>query len=246
MIVPAAAGAIVRFDQLDPDAPDARRWLQDELSNPRYRAGEPNAFDRAMQAVRDWFLGLLDGAGAVSGEAIAILVVVGVVVLVVVGLLVFGIPRLRRRRRAELASFEDDSRDAATIRRSAEAAARSADWATAIEERFRALVRDLVVRELLQVHPGSTARALADAAARPFPAFAPRLAHAAADFDGVRYLGRPGDADAYAGVAALDDELRDARPALVGASLVDTSPLAPAPLAPSKVDDANDSREAGR
>ncbi|GAA1513735.1 DUF4129 domain-containing protein [Agromyces terreus] len=217
-MIRAAAEGLVRFDPLDPDAEDARRWLQDELADPRYRAGEPNAFDRAMQAVRDWFLGLLDGAGAVSAETVALLVVVGVVVLVVIGLLVFGVPRLRRRRRAEPASFEDDRRDAATIRRAAEAAARSGDWPLAIEERFRALVRELVVRELVQVHPGSTARARADAAARPFPAFAADLAGAAADFDGVRYLDRPGDADAYARVTELDDALREARPALADGS----------------------------
>jgi hypothetical protein len=218
-MIARAAGtpALVRAEPLDPDAQEAQRWLQEELSNPRYRAGEPNAFDRAMQAVRDWFLGLLDGAGAVPGEVVALLVVLGVVLLVVIGLLVFGLPRLRRRSRAEPASFEDDRRDAATIRRSAAAAAERGDWPLAIEERFRALVRDLVMRELVQVHPGSTARVLADAASAPFPDHAGALAGAAADFDGVRYLGRPGDPDGYARIAALDADLRAARPALAGA-----------------------------
>ncbi|MGI9823166.1 DUF4129 domain-containing protein [Agromyces sp. Marseille-Q5079] len=212
-----AATLALMGEPLDPDGPTARRWLRDELSEPRYRANEPNAFDRAMQAVRDWFLSLLDGAGAVPGEVVALLVVVGVVVLVVVGILVFGVPRLRRRARSAPASFEDDRRDASAIRRSAEAAAADGDWPLAIEERFRALVRDLVVRELVQVHPGTTARSLADAASRPFPDLAPRLAAAAADFDGVRYLGRSGDAEAYARVADLDRDLQATRPALIGA-----------------------------
>lgn len=222
----AGVARLVRTEPLDPDADEARRWLQDELSEPPYRAAEPNAFDRAMQAVRDWFLGLLDGAGAVPGEVVALLVVLGVVVLVVIGLLVFGVPRLRRRRRTAPVAFDDDRRDAAAIRRSAEDAARAADWPLAIEERFRALVRDLVVRELVQVHPGSTARALADEAARPFPAFAPRLADAAADFDAVRYLDRPGDVGVYDRVTRLDRDLQAARPALVGASGAD-APLDP-------------------
>ncbi|GAA1840958.1 hypothetical protein GCM10009750_28850 [Agromyces salentinus] len=217
MAVATAVAARVRAEPLDPDAPAAREWLKDELSNARYRAGEPNAFDRAMQAVRDWFLGLLDGAGAVSAEVVALLVVIGVIVLVVIGVLVFGVPRLRRRRRPEPASFEDDRRDAPVIRRAAAAAAAGGDWPLAIEERFRALVRDLVVRELVQVHPGSTARALADAAGAPFPELSEPLARAATEFDAVRYLGRSGDAAAYARIAALDDELQTTRPAPVGA-----------------------------
>ena len=152
----AGVARLVRTEPLDPDADEARRWLQDELSEPPYRAAEPNAFDRAMQAVRDWFLGLLDGAGAVPGEVVA----------------------------------------------------------------------HLVVRELVQVHPGSTARALADEAARPFPAFAPRLADAAADFDAVRYLDRPGDVGVYDRVTRLDRDLQAARPALVGAAGAD-APLDP-------------------
>ncbi|KQM84098.1 DUF4129 domain-containing protein [Agromyces sp. Leaf222] len=215
MIAAAAVRALgIGAEPLDPDADEARRWLLDELSNPRYRAAEPNAFDRFAQAIRDWFLDLLSGAGAVPGEVVALLVVLAALVLVVVGLLVFGLPRLRRRRRAaDLPSFAGDLRDAATIRRSADAAARDRDWPLAIEERFRALVRDLVERELVHVHPGTTARAVADAAARPFPDARPSLADAASAFDDVRYLGAPGDAATYERMTALDRELAAARPA---------------------------------
>lgn len=200
-------------EPLDPDAEEARRWLLDELSKPRYRAAEPNAFDLFAQSIRDWFLDLLNGAGAVPGGVIALLVVLAVLVLVVVGLLVFGLPRLRRRRRtADLASFEGDLRDAATIRRSAEAAAREHAWPLAIEERFRAVVRDLVERELVHVHPGTTATAVADAAARPFPDARVSLAEAASAFDDVRYLGSAGDAATYERMTALDRELAAMRP----------------------------------
>jgi len=214
-MIAAAAVRTLGFgaDPLDPDADEARRWLLDELSKPRYRAAEPNAFDRFAQAVRDWFLDLLDGASAVPGEVIALLVVLAVLVVVVVGLLVFGVPRLRRRRRAvDVASFEGDLRDAATIRRSAEAAARDRDWPLAIEERFRAVVRDLVERELVHVHPGTTARAVADAASRPLPAARASLAEAASAFDDVRYLGAAGDAATYERMIDLDRELAAARP----------------------------------
>lgn len=211
MIAVAAVRALgVRADPLDPDADEARRWVLDELSKPRYRAAEPNALDRFAQAVRDWFADLLNGAGAVPGEVVALIVVLVALVLLLVGLLVFGLPRLRRRRRSVGApAFEGDLRDAATIRRAAEAAARALDWSLAIEERFRAIVRELVERELVHVHPGTTAHAVADAAARPFP----ELSAAADAFDRVRYLGDAGDATAYERMTALDVRLRSARPA---------------------------------
>ena len=48
-----------------PDAPEARRWLLEELSRPEYREAEPTAFDLAAQAVRDWLAALLSGDWAV-------------------------------------------------------------------------------------------------------------------------------------------------------------------------------------
>ncbi|KQZ08710.1 hypothetical protein ASD23_09995 [Agromyces sp. Root1464] len=203
----------LRGTPLDPDAPEARRWLEDELTGPEYQAAKPSPFDVAMQAIRDWFLGLFDGATGLPGPVLTLLLVLLVVALVVVGLLVFGLPRLRRRRRSEVALFDDhDRRDLETLRRAAIAAASAGDWPLAIEERFRALVRGLVEREVVTVHPGTTARAFADAAAGSFPDLAAELRTAAAGFDGVRYLGRAGSADEYARVTELERRIAEARP----------------------------------
>jgi len=199
---------------LDPDAPDARRWLQDELSKPDYRNAEPNAFDLAMQSIRDWFLGLFQDAPGIPGPLITLLVVLAVAAAVIVGLLVFGLPRLRRRRRAVTPLFDDhDRRDVATLRAAAAAAARAEDWPLAIEERFRAIVRGIVDRDLVQVHPGTTARGVADAAGVPFPGQATALHSAAADFDAVRYLGRPGSRERYDELTRLELALAAATPA---------------------------------
>lgn len=203
----------LRGTPLDPDAPEARRWLEDELSEPEYRAAEPTAFDRAMQAIGDWIASLFEGATGLPGPVLALLAVLVVAALLVVGLLVFGLPRLRRRRRATAPLFDDDDRrDLATLRRAAEAAAASADWPLAIEERFRALVRGTVERELIRVHPGTTARGVANAASRPFPSFQADLHSAAADFDAVRYLGRPGSRAQYDALTALERALATASP----------------------------------
>ena len=199
---------------LDPDAPEARRWVLDELAKPEYRAAEPTAFDLAAQAVRDWIVDLFSGATGLPAPALALIVVLVVSALVIVGLLVFGVPRLRRRAGAPVPLFDDaDVRDAPTLRRAAEAAAARGDWTLAVEERFRALVRGLVERELVRVHPGTTAHGLADAAARPFPARARALEAAAAAFDGVRYLARAGTEPVYLRVTELERAIATTRPA---------------------------------
>ena len=134
-------------------------------------SAQPNAFDLAMQSIRDWIVELFEGASGIPGPLLALLVLVVVVVLVVVGLLVFGLPRLRRRRRRRRAALRRPA-TAATSRRCAGAPrprAEAGDWPLAIEERFRAIVRGIVDRDLVRVHPGTTARGVADAAAVPFP-----------------------------------------------------------------------------
>jgi hypothetical protein len=198
---------------LDPDAPEARRWVVDELAKPEYRAAEPTLFDLAAQAVRDWIASLFGGATGLPVPTLALIAVLVVAVLVGLGLLVFGLPRLRRRSTAPVPLFDDDDlRDAATLRRASERAAASGEWALAIEERFRALVRGLVERELVRVHPGTTAHGMARAASGPFPAERAALEQAADAFDAVRYLGRAGTSGTYAEVVALDDALAAGRP----------------------------------
>lgn len=181
---------------------------------PEYQAAKPNPFDLAMQAIRDWFFGLFDGTTGLPGPLLTLLLVLLVIAVIVIGLLVFGLPRLRRRRRGDVPLFDDhDRRDLETLRRAAAAAATAGDWPLAIEERFRALVRGLVDRDVVTVHPGTTARAFAVAAARSFPAFGMALESAARDFDGVRYLGRGGSADDYERVTELERDIAGARPA---------------------------------
>lgn len=203
---------------VDPDADDARRWLQDELAKPEYRAAEPTWFDRLMKAIGDWIGELFSSGGGVPQPVVIAVVILVVVALVVIGLLVFGLPRLRRRRAASAPLFDDgDTRDLAELRRAAEAAAQRGDWPLAIEERFRAVVRGLVDRELVRVYPGSTAHGIADASAAPLPEFAAELAAGAALFDQVRYLGRAGDAEGYARLTALDEALWRTTPRPVAA-----------------------------
>lgn len=198
---------------VDPDAEEARRWLVDELSKPEYRAAEPSWFDRLMQAIGEWLGELFSGAGGIPQPFVIGIVVLIVIALVVIGLLIFGVPRLRRRRAAQVPLFEDgDVRGLDELRRAAALAAQRGDWPLAIEERFRALARGLVERELVRIHPGTTAHAIAAAATIPFPGHATALQQAARAFDEVRYLGRSGGASEYEQLTALETALATTTP----------------------------------
>ncbi|BDI21687.1 DUF4129 domain-containing protein [Herbiconiux sp. L3-i23] len=205
-----------RFVPVQPDGDEGRRLLSDELAKPVYQEAKPTLFDLISQAIGDWLASLFAGAGGAPG-AVGLVILVGIVVaLVVVAFLVFGRPRLERRGAGPSALFgEHDTRDAAELTRSAEAAARAGDYTTAIAEMFRALARQLQERTLVDVTPGTTAGGFARSASIVFPDSAARLRAASAAFDDVRYLGRSGDADGFERMASLRRDLATARPSTV-------------------------------
>jgi Domain of unknown function (DUF4129) len=199
---------------VEPDAPEAREWLLDELSKPAYEAAKPNWFDLATEALWDWITSLFEGG--FGGPPVLTLVLLGVLIVggVVLAFVLFGSPRLNRRSSAFGAVFGDtDERDATALRRAAESAASNGDWTLAIEEAFRAIARGLSERAVLTTSPGTTAHDLAERAGAAFPPFSERLRDAARTFDEVRYLGIPGSADRYETVSSLERNLRSARPA---------------------------------
>jgi hypothetical protein len=216
--VPGALGA--PFDTpLDPDRDAARRLLEDELAKARYQEREAGETPQWLQDFYDWLQNLMNSLG---GEGtvpwwIVLLVIVGIAVIVV-AFLVFGVPRLRARsgvRRTGDELFEaDDHRDAAAMRRDADAAARAGRFGDAIAERFRAIARSLHERTLVSTLPGSTAHDVARRAAVPLPEHAAALEVAAHDFDAVRYLGDPGDRARYDRLTALDTAVQRTRPVL--------------------------------
>ncbi len=217
-------GSSVLEVPVEPDAPDARERLLDELSDPAYAESQPSWFDLLSQAVLDWLssLRLADGDGV---PALALLI--GGLLLaaaIAAAILIYGVPRWRARSGVGVELLGDrDRRTARQLRRDAERWAAAGDWARAIADRYRAVARALDERTLVAALPGTTAHGFARAAGRVFPAEAAALEAAADRFDGVRYLDRPGTADDYALVRALDDRL-EAAPA----PLTDLADLVPA------------------
>jgi len=195
---------------------EARELLLRELSKAEYQNAKPTLIDRIAQAIGDWLTGLLSGTGGDTPAFVPFVIALGIVAaVIIIVLVVYGAPRRNRRTGAIGGLFGDaERRSAAELRAAARAAADRADWTTAIAEQYRATARGLAERELVHALPGTTAREFAVLAARVFPAEAASLQTAAGAFDRVRYLGRPGDRDAFHAVVALDDRLRTARPSL--------------------------------
>ena len=81
---------------------------------------------------------------------------------------------------------------------------------------FRALVRGLEERALLDPRPGRTADEAATEAGRLLPGHASELRAAAQVFDGVRYGGQAATGAGYARITRLDTDVERTKPAIAG------------------------------
>ncbi|MGN8552395.1 UNVERIFIED_CONTAM: DUF4129 domain-containing protein [Microbacterium sp. SLM126] len=207
--------AIDDVPPLQPDGDEARRWAETELTDPVYDIAEPTLLDRVAQwiaeVIGNLFSTELSGGW---GSLVAVIAAVVVIAVIVVAFIVWGVPRSSRRARASTANLfgEQEGRSAAELRTAAASAARDGDWDEAIVLHFRALARGCAERGVVDTPPGATVHAFARAAGRVFPPLADRLEDAAAAFDDVRYLRRPGTADLYRLVAEVDAAVVAARP----------------------------------
>lgn len=169
-----------------PDADQARQWLERELADPVYQERE-SLLQRFWNWLSDLFGSVPVGGAGGPWWLLLILLLVAVIALVafwVAGPVRRGGPRAQRSARV---LADDDLRDAEDLRAAANAAASAGDWATAVAERFRALVRALEDRAVLDERPGRTAREAAQAAALRLPEHGEGLYRASELFDGVVY-----------------------------------------------------------
>lgn len=204
---------------VDPSAVDARRWAEEELARDVY-----NPQQSIFTKIGQWFMSLLEdlfSGHAVASNPVAAAVIAALIIALIV-FLSLNWTRVRRIRHASAraaASHElfDDARSAAELRRDAEAALRAGDLNTAFLEFYRALIRSLDERVLIEDRPGLTAREAAAAATVPFPAFEGTWYWAASVFDAVRYghtQVRPADVDQ---LTNFDRQVGATRPRLVEA-----------------------------
>ncbi|TFB17647.1 DUF4129 domain-containing protein [Microbacterium sp. 3H14] len=209
------------FDDLFvPDGDEARRWAEEELSNPRYADAKPTWFDLFARDVGRFLADLFNADNSANvGPAALIIVIALIVAALIAALIIWGRPRRSRtvrRGRADLLGAADD-RSASQLRSDAERRAREGDWSTATILRYRAIARSLLERDLIDPAPGATAQSIARDAIRVFEQEAEAMRRAATAFDDVRYLGHAATEQTYRELAATDARLLSLRPEEVSA-----------------------------
>jgi hypothetical protein len=186
---------------------EARRELRKRI----YHVGDESPVQRFLQWVMDKIGQILHkvvdvAPGGVPSLVIVVVLIVALVVAVRLGL---GPTRLRdaltdRRRDAR-------SRTAAEYRAEAEALAARGELKEAVRARFRAVIRELEERGVLDPRPGRTAGEIAREGGAAVPSVAAPLADAANAFDLAWYGRRAVTAAEYERVRAADDTIRAAR-----------------------------------
>ncbi|ROS78520.1 DUF4129 domain-containing protein [Cellulomonas sp. PhB143] len=192
-----------------PDADTARAWARGELARPEYAGHGPTLLERFL----DWLSGLGAGTGGADlPDALPVALVVLVLAAVLLAFWSTGRVRASTRARAAAVVLEDDARTSEEIRASADRAAARGDWAEAVLERYRAVVRALEERAVLDDRPGRTAHEVAQEAAARLPGSADELARAGRLFDDVRYGDHAVGPAEDAAVRALDAAVAGERP----------------------------------
>ncbi|GAA2424092.1 DUF4129 domain-containing protein [Actinomadura vinacea] len=206
---------------LDPIGRDeAQELARRELDKPIYHRDRPSWLERFLDRFGDWMRDLFDrstdptahGNGSGWLSIVVVLLVVAAAIALVAWLM-RGRKNVRSRREALL---EEEPTTAKDHRTAAEEFAAAGDWPQAIRERLRAIARDLEERAVLAPQPGRTADELGAEAGAALPELAGELTDGVRIFDDVWYGDRPGSAEAYARMKALDDRVRAARPRPLG------------------------------
>ncbi|KJK33065.1 hypothetical protein UK23_47695 [Lentzea aerocolonigenes] len=191
---------------VDLDRDEAREAAARELGNPAYVSDDPNPIERAFHWVLEKLGALFAGVGGMSGiTAITVLVVVAVILVIVIRL---RVGRSFRAARSAGSVFGGKVMTAAEHRAAAERAAAAGDLAEAVRERFRAVVRELEQRGVLDPRAGRTVDEVAIEAGQALPVLADDLRGAAVQFDDVWYGGKPATAQGYQRLVSVDDRVR--------------------------------------
>jgi hypothetical protein len=185
--------------EIDPDA--ARDAAARELADPAYQNAEPSLVERIFDRIGRFLADLLSGVGGSVAGGLLVLLILLAVVIVVVRL---RVGRLARNARADRSVFAGTSRSADDHRRAADEAYERGDLAGAIRERFRAVVRELERRGVLDERSGRTVDEIAAQAGDRLPHNRTGLRRAATIFDDIVYGDhRPTEA-AYHELTTLD------------------------------------------
>jgi hypothetical protein len=205
---------------LIPDADEARRQLADELANPIY-ADVQNWIADQFRKLLDWLVGDPSPAGSLSSGQLTALVITLVGIAALAIWLSTGGLRAERRKRGSV--FANEERTADQLRSDAARLAAADEWASATVELFRALIRSLGERAIIEEFGGMTAHEAAAQAAPRLPGLADRITAAAEVFDALAYGHRSGSPQQYQDMLDLDAELTRTRPVLPAQAAAETT-----------------------
>jgi hypothetical protein len=189
----------------------ARDEARAELSKRIYHLTDPSPIQRVMSWVWEHFLKLFSKLASITpGGLPSLLVVILVIVaLVVATRLGLGPAHLRdaltdRRRGARVRSADE-------YRAEAESLAASGDFKEAVRARFRAIIRELEERAILDPRPGRTAGEIAREGSTAVPSIREDLHAVAATFNRAWYSRVPATRADYDTVRDADERIRAAR-----------------------------------
>jgi hypothetical protein len=194
-----------------PDRRQAKAWAEEELLGREYQEAKPSPVRMLLDWLDEVLSGLPQPEGLTVGTGVTVVIVLGLLVL---AYLLWRTGGLHREASAGADGvFDGPDLLAADHRRAAQEAEAAGDLRTALLERFRALVRDLSDRALLDLEAGRTADELARQAASRLPTLAESLMAAAQAFDDVRYGDRPATPEAVRFLRDLDETAARTTPA---------------------------------
>jgi len=193
----------------DPAQEEARRELSKEI----YRQQEPSPFERLLDWIQHRLADLIgDLTNSTPGGSIGVLVIVLLIVALIVAILVRFGPLARSRRRRPDAGELTPTVSEDEHRRLADRFAAEGQYAEAVRERLRAIVRSLTDRGVLDNRLGRTATEIAIEAGRRLPTVAADLLAATDTFGAIWYGRRTATAAHDAQLRAVDEKVAAARP----------------------------------
>ncbi len=172
------------WSQPTPSPDEARQQAHHELSKVAYKPKQ-----NLLEKLFKWLDSTLSKAKLNLGlpEWVGVLLTFLIFVALIALLLYLATKiTLARRKRKSKALF-DDKRDASMLTLSANKAAAAGDWVSAVVDRFRAIIRSLDERALLEDYPGMTSQEAGQLGAQVMPNLSESFAYAANLFDRARY-----------------------------------------------------------
>ena len=190
----------------------AQQAAREELAKQVYRDAGPGLVERALRWLAERLAAALDGVAGVSPGGYAGVAVLLLLVLAAAVAVRLRVGPLGRRGAADQTLFLGGQLTAAEHRARADRHAAAGEWADAVRERLRAVVRALEERSLLEPRAGRTADEAAAEGGLALPACAAQLHAAARLFDEIWYGGRPAGPAADRALRDLDEAVRVTRP----------------------------------